>query len=67
VTRLVYLVMFMCQVEAPMVCQSVPVAEPVSAMACFMRAEEIGAQWVVEHPKWEMKGWQCNDTQWEDD
>jgi hypothetical protein len=57
---MITLVLVVCLSSTPNVChEERPPVDVSSPMACLVRGEQIAAEWVGEHPKWQLTGWRC--------
>jgi hypothetical protein len=57
---MVSLILLVCLAASPGVCQEErPPMDAVSSTACMMQGQLIAVEWLEEHPKWMLKGWQC--------
>lgn len=56
---MVAIVLALCLVADPTECKKVRPPVEVSFMECAMKGPEIAAEYVTEHPKWAVRGWQC--------
>ena len=36
-----------------------PIVDLASPMAYMVQGQQIAAEWIGEHPKWELHGWKC--------
>lgn len=65
---MIELVLVYCMVGNPKQCmEQRPVFEqPLTAMSCMMKAQLTAADYVKEHPSWQLGGWRCEmDTRHE--
>ena len=57
---MITLVLIVCLSATPNVChEERPPIDAVSPMACMVQGEAIAAEWVDEHPKYQLTGWRC--------
>jgi hypothetical protein len=57
---MITLVLIVCLSTTPDVChEERPPIDVASPMACLVQGEIMAAQWMEEHPKWELHGWRC--------
>jgi hypothetical protein len=57
---MITLVLIVCLSSTPNVChEERPPIDVASPMACLMQGQIIAAEWVDEHPKWQLNGWRC--------
>jgi hypothetical protein len=46
--------------STPDVCREErPPIDAVSPMACIIQGQQVAAEWLEEHPKWQLSGWRC--------
>lgn len=59
---MIELVFAVCMVDQPSRCKDVHLnfaAEQVTANQCMMNGQIAMAQWIGEHPNWQIKNWRC--------
>jgi hypothetical protein len=57
---MITLVLIVCLSGTPGAChEETPPVDLESPMACLIQGQQIGAQWIEEHPKWRLGGWRC--------
>ena len=54
------LILVVCLSSTPNVCREErPPIDAVSPMACMVQGQQIAAEWLEEHPKWQLAAWRC--------
>jgi len=62
------LILVVCLSATPDVCKEErPPVEAMSPMGCMIRGQVIAAEWVEEHPKWQLSGFRCQSGEREKD
>ena len=57
---MVSLILLVCLAASPEIChEERPPVQVVSSSSCIMEGQLIAAEWLEEHPKWMLRGWQC--------
>jgi hypothetical protein len=57
---MIALILTVCLVAAPADCRDEPSPYPLeSPIGCQVLAQRYAAEWVDEHPGWELRGWRC--------
>jgi hypothetical protein len=57
---MISLILLVCLAASPEICREEhPPVEVVSTLSCITKGQLIAAQWLEEHPKWMLRGWQC--------
>jgi hypothetical protein len=57
---MVYLILLVCLSTSPEACREErPPVEVASSLSCMMQGQLIAAEWLEQHPKWILRGWQC--------
>ena len=59
---MIVLVLTVCLASAPDVCrEEQPPIAVISEMQCMIQGQQIAAEWIGDHPKWELRGWRCGE------
>jgi hypothetical protein len=54
------LVLLVCLAASPKICREErPPVEVASSLSCITEGQLIAVEWLEEHPKWMLRGWQC--------
>lgn len=54
------LVLVVCLSATPDVCREEhPPIDAVSPMSCVVQGQQIAAEWIEDHPKWQLAAWRC--------
>jgi hypothetical protein len=53
------LVIVMCLLASPTVCEEHRPYDAVMPMACAVHGQMQAAQFLADHPKWMLSGWRC--------
>ena len=54
------LVLVVCLSATPDVCREErPPIDAVSPMSCVVQGQQIAAEWLEDHPKWQLAAWRC--------
>ena len=57
---MITLVLIVCLSSTPNVChEERPLVDVATPMACMVQGQQIAAEWVEDHPKWQLTGWRC--------
>ena len=58
---MVQLVILLCSLSQPVICREQrPVYDPpLSLMACMVGGQRAAAEFLANHPSWELQGWRC--------
>jgi hypothetical protein len=57
---MVSLILVVCLTATPDVRREErPPIDVVSGASCMIRGQQLASQWLNEHPKWVLRGWQC--------
>ncbi|MBX5452701.1 MAG: hypothetical protein K6U10_02055 [Acidobacteriia bacterium] len=58
---MVQLVLVFCALAQPQLCREQrPVFDPpLTLMGCITGGQRSAAQWLAEHPNWELRRWRC--------
>ncbi|MEQ1577009.1 MAG: hypothetical protein ABL894_05085 [Hyphomicrobium sp.] len=59
---MIELVVSVCLLDDPSRCKDVSLVnaeDGMTSMQCMMQAPPVTAEWIVEHPKWQLKSWTC--------
>lgn len=52
------LILVVCLMGSPDICRDeAPPQDP--GLSCLMQGEIAAQAWLLEHPKWTLKGWKC--------
>ena len=56
------LVLTVCLMAQPESCriQRLPFQEPMGITRCMIEGQMYLAQWLSEHPQWQLKSWRCD-------
>jgi len=58
------LILVVCLSATPNVCKEErPIIEAMSPMGCMVQGQQIAAEWVEEHPKWQLSEFRCQAGQ----
>jgi hypothetical protein len=58
------LILVVCLSATPNVCKEErPIVEAMSPMGCMVQGQQIAAEWVEEHPKWQLSEFRCQAGQ----
>lgn len=57
---MISLVLVVCLSSSPVICRTEPQPfEGSSRMACMILGERLAADWIEEHPDWQVRRWHC--------
>lgn len=57
---MITLVLVVCLSATPDICrEETPPVDVASPMSCMVQGQQIAAEWLAEHPKWQLSGWKC--------
>lgn len=57
---MITLILIVCLSATPDVChEEKPPVDVASPMSCMVQGQQIAAEWVSEHPKWQLSAWKC--------
>jgi hypothetical protein len=57
---MITLILIVCLSATPDTCREErPPIDVVSPMACLVQGQQIAAEWLGEHPKWQLAAWRC--------
>jgi len=57
---MVSLILLVCLAASPETCREErPPVEVETGLSCLMQGQLIAVEWLEEHPKWTLRGWQC--------
>jgi len=56
------LVLVFCLQATPVACTEQRSVEEFSLQACLIRAQQYAAEWLAEHPKWQLSRWRCEQN-----
>jgi hypothetical protein len=57
------LVLVFCLATAPGHCQEErPLLADLSLMSCPTQGQQYASDWLVNHPKWTLSGWRCEQN-----
>jgi hypothetical protein len=57
---MVSLILVVCLTATPDVCREErPPMDVLSGASCMIQGQQLASEWLNEHPKWVLRGWQC--------
>lgn len=57
---MITLILVVCLSATPDVChEETPPVDVASPMSCMVQGQQVAAEWLSEHPKWQVSGWKC--------
>ena len=57
------LVLVFCLATAPGHCQEErPLVADLLLMSCLIQGQQYASDWLVDHPKWTLPGWRCEQN-----
>ena len=61
---MIELVLVFCMVGTPDRCieRNEPMADAMSQIACVSMGQQIGQEYLREHPNWRLVNWRCQDS-----
>lgn len=57
---MVHIVLTFCMMAWQTHCtEERPPIQDLSLMACMIQGQQVAQDWLIDHPKWMLKGWWC--------
>lgn len=57
------LVIVFCLIASPSSCREErPLLAPLPIMVCMMAGQTAAQEWLVDHPKWSLARWRCEQN-----
>jgi hypothetical protein len=57
---MIAIILTVCLAAAPEICRDEqPPIAVISEIQCVMQGQQIAAEWIGDHPKYELRRWRC--------